>query len=660
MKRFLLLSAALFAAAVAVSAPRVYTLANDRLTLRVEVDDAIRYAVDAPAGPILLPSRLAMTLGDGRTLGEAPRVRRSVRRTVGETIEAPLYRQRLFETHYELLELEFAGDYAVEFRLYPDGVAYRFRTASKEPFRVERETAEWCFAADFAAEVTYVRPGGSDPYRSSFENQYLSEPLSACRGRETLIFAPLYVDCGAAGRVLVTESDVESYPGMFLRAGGQPHSVEAEHPGYPTDYVTDGSNARYPSAYAGHIARVEGTRTFPWRLLVYGRTDAELADNNMVYQTASPSRVADTSWIRGGHAAWDWWNGITVAGVDFRSGVNTETYLHYVDFAARYGLEYVLIDDGWYSYEHHDLLRPRDEVDLAKIVAYGRSRGVDILLWAVGNTFCEQLEAVCAHYAAMGVKGFKVDFFDRQDQPLVESLYRMAETTARYGLTIDFHGIYKPTGLSRTYPNVVNYEGVFGLEQLKWTDRTEADMPRNDALLPFTRGAVGPLDYTPGAMLNATRANFRAVDQCPMSQGTRAHQVALYVIFDSPLVILCDTPTHYEREAETTRFIASIPTVVDRTRVLQGERGEWVVTARRKGDTWWIGGITSWTPRDVEVDLAPLLGGGRWRATLFRDGVNADRVAEDYAIETFATDCSEPLKVHCAPGGGFVVRLEKM
>ena len=501
MKRFLLLSAALFAAAVAVSAPRVYTLANDRLTLRVEVDDAIRYAVDAPAGPILLPSRLAMTLGDGRTLGEAPRVRRSVRRTVGETIEAPLYRQRLFETHYELLELEFAGDYAVEFRLYPDGVAYRFRTASKEPFRVERETAEWCFAADFAAEVTYVRPGGSDPYRSSFENQYLSEPLSACRGRETLIFAPLYVDCGAAGRVLVTESDVESYPGMFLRAGGQPHSVEAEHPGYPTDYVTDGSNARYPSAYAGHIARVEGTRTFPWRLLVYGRTDAELADNNMVYQTASPSRVADTSWIRGGHAAWDWWNGITVAGVDFRSGVNTETYLHYVDFAARYGLEYVLIDDGWYSYEHHDLLRPRDEVDLAKIVAYGRSRGVDILLWAVGNTFCEQLEAVCAHYAAMGVKGFKVDFFDRQDQPLVESLYRMAETTARYGLTIDFHGIYKPTGLSRTYPNVVNYEGVFGLEQLKWTDRTEADMPRNDALLPFTRGAVGPLDYTPGAML---------------------------------------------------------------------------------------------------------------------------------------------------------------
>ncbi len=633
-----------------------YTLKNDRLSIIVAVDNEITYTVQAKGYNILTPSRLSMTLEDGTVLGASPKVLKISRRTVTENIEAPLYRQSHFPTHYELLDLKMAGGYGVEFRLYPDGLAYRFYTSFKQPQIIRSELVEYVFAEDFNTWVTYVSPR-QDKYASSFETQYVFEKISDAGNHASLGYPPFYINCGAAGRVLITESDVEYYPGMFLKAGDG-LSYTAEHPGYPVSFSKDYSNARYPKERAGYIASVEGTRTFPWRIIIYGEDDVELANNNMVYQTAAPSRVADPSWIKGGHAAWDWWNGITISGVDFRTGINTQTYKYYVDFAAEYGIENVLIDDGWYSYADHNLLKSRPDVDIPEIVAYAKTKGVGIMLWAVGNTFEEQIEKVCDYYSKLGVTGFKVDFFDRQDQELVESIYHMAEVTARYGLVIDFHGMYKPTGLSRTWPNVVNFEGVFGLEQLKWTDRTAADMPLNDVMLPFTRGAVGPMDYTPGAMINATRDNFRAVDQCPMSQGTRAHQVALYVVFDSPMVMLCDTPTHYIREAETTHFITSIPAVFDQTEVIQGEAGEYVVTLRRKGDSWYIGGITTWSPRDVKIDCS-FLSDGEWTATVFRDGINADRIGEDYKIEQCSVNKNSSLAIHCAPGGGFVVKFNQ-
>lgn len=658
MGKFVLYAFLLFATLAGGSAhSNNYRVEYGDLALTVNVGEAVNYSVAVRGTEILSPSTISMTLKDGTVLGRNPKVRKVFKQHVTEGIDAPLYRRNRFSASYEVLRLTMVGNYGLEFRVYPDGVAYRFFTSFKGEVLVESEQAEWCFAQDFKTGVTYVNDN-PDPYMSSFQAQYSMEKVSSCKEHATYAFLPLYVDAGSAGRLLITESDVEDYPGMFITAGDG-ISYVAKHPEYPLTFYCDESNARYPKTRADYIARCKGTRTYPWRIIIYGKDDVALANNNMVYQTASPSRIADASWVEGGQAAWDWWNGIRISHVDFVSGINTETYKYYVDFAARFGIEYVLIDDGWYSYEDNDLLHSIPGLDIAEIVSYAGFKGVGILLWAVGNTFENQIEAVCKKYSEMGVKGFKVDFFDRQDQEFVKSVYHMAEVTARYGLTINYHGMYKPTGLSRTFPNVVNYEGVFGLEQLKWTEGDVADMPFHDVMLPFTRGAVGPLDYTPGAMRNATRKNFRAIRMDPMSQGTRAHQVALYVIYDSPVVVLCDNLTNYIKEEETTEFISGIPSVPDWLEVLDGAPGEYVVSARRKGDCWWVGGITTWEPRDIHVGFS-FLGEGNWNASIFRDGINADRIGEDYKTESCRVDAKSGLDIHCAPGGGFAIKLERV
>lgn len=633
-----------------------FRLMNDALELYISVDKSVTWALTANGLPVISPSVISMSLTDGTILGAEPRVKKVTAKDVTETIEAPLYRQSQLSVSYKKLDLSFSGNWGLEFRLYPDGVAYRFYTRFRDEKLIKNERVEFNFADDFPVAVTYTTPR-KDQYGSSFEDQYVFERVSDMASHATFAYAPLYINAHEAGRFLITESDVEHYPGMFLKAGiGTSYVVE--HPGYPATFFLDEDNARYPKTREDYIAKVDGTRTFPWRIVIYGKTDIDLANNNMVYQTAAPCRIKDTSWISGGHSTWDWWNSIRISDVDFVSGINTETYKYYVDFAAEYGIECILIDDGWYSYETLNLLESKPEISIPEIVAYAKSKGVGVLLWAVGNTFESQIEDVCAYYSKLGVKGFKVDFFDRQDQELVESIYHMAQVTAKYGLIIDYHGMYKPTGLNRTYPNVVNYEGVFGLEQMKWTDGTSADMPLNDVMLPFTRGAVGPLDYTPGAMVNANRQNFRAIRHMPMSQGTRAHQVALYVLFDAPVVMLCDSPTNYIREAETTRYITSIPTLYDESRVIDGTVGEYVVSARRKGDSWYVGGITNWTPRDISVDFS-FLEEGVYSATIFADGINADRIGEDYKIKSVAVKAGDKLDVHCAPGGGFAIILNR-
>jgi len=639
------------------SAPKEYQINLGDICLTVVAGEQVKYSVTVCGTEVVSPSPLSITLRGGKVLGKNVSVRKAIRRQISETIDAPLYRSKSFDTEYESLDLVMAGGYGIEFRVYPDGVAYRFHSSFKEDVIVESEQVEYHFPQDFNVGTTYVNPS-EDPYQSSFQKQYCIEKVSSCKDHETLAFLPLYVDAGKSGRLLITESDVEDYPGMFIKAG-EGNSYVAKHPEYPLTFYCDESNARYPLTRADYIAKCKGRRNYPWRIIIYGRDDVALANNNMVYQTAAPSRIADASWVEGGQVAWDWWNGIRISRVDFVSGVNTETYKYYVDFAARFGIRYVLLDDGWYSYEDNDLLHSVPGLDVEEVVRYAESKGVGILLWAVGNTFESQIEEVCKHYSEMGVKGFKVDFFDRQDQEFVQSVYHMAEVCARYGLTINYHGMYKPTGLSRTYPNVVNYEGVYGLEQLKWTDGDKVDMPFHDVMLPFTRGAVGPMDYTPGAMRNATRENFRAIRMDPMSQGTRAHQVALYVIFDSPVAVLCDNPTNYLKEAETTEFITRIPAVPDKLEVISGAPGEYVVSARRKGDSCWIGGITTWKERDIHLDFS-FLGEGRWKARIFRDGINADRIGEDYKIENRELDATSTMDIHCAPGGGFAIQLDKI
>ena len=662
MKKLLILTAALVCAC-AVRAQKSYTLCSPDGHLRTTVaaGDELTYDIAVDGRTVLEPSPLALRLDDGRTWGPHARVRKAERTSADAAIPSPLYRSAEVRDRYNGLILRMKDDWSVEFRVYDDGVAYRFASSAKAPFRIASEQVEYRFPADFEATVPYVARGREgdfeDQFFNSFENTYATAPLSALNSGR-LMFLPLAVDAGDGVKVCITETDLNGYPGLYLtNAGAAENGLRGIFASCPEKLEQGGHNnlQMLVRKRKEHIAEVDAPRTFPWRVAIVG-SDADLAASDLSWLLAAPSKIADTSWIRPGKVAWDWWNDWNLAGVDFRAGVNTETYKYYIDFAAAKGIEYVILDEGWAVNGKADLMQVVPEIDLKEIVAYGALKNVGIILWAGYWAFDRDMERVCEHYAEMGVKGFKVDFMDRDDQRMTAFNHRAAETAARYGLVLDLHGTHKPAGLNRTWPNVLNFEGVHGLEQMKWSPES-VDQMKYDATIPFVRQAAGPMDYTQGAMRNASRGNYRPVNTEPMSQGTRCHQLALYVVLDSPLNMLCDSPTNYLCEPECTEFIAAIPTAWDETRILGGRMGEYIVTARRSGDTWYVGGITDWTARDVEVDLAPLGIEGAVEATLFRDGANADRKGSDYKRETIRTNLSEPLKVHLAPGGGFAVKV---
>ena len=473
------------------------------------------------------------------------------------------------------------------------------------------------------------------------------------------MFLPLVVDAGEGVKICITESGLENYPGLYLSAAEGEKRLTGQFAPYPKKTVQGGHNQlqMLVKERENYIAKTSGTRSFPWRAFIISRNDKELADCDMVYRLASPSRVNDISWIKPGKVAWDWWNDWNLYGVDFRAGINNPTYKYYIDFAAEHGIEYVILDEGWAVNLQADMMQVIPEIDLQELVDYGKSKNVGIILWAGYWAFARDMENVVKHYSDMGVKGFKVDFLDRDDQEMVNFVYKASEVCAKYKMLVDFHGVFKPTGLQRTYPNVLNYEGVNGLEQMKWSSEKEFDMVTYDVTIPFIRMIAGPMDYTQGAMRNAVKGNHRSVNSEPMSQGTRCRQLATYVIFESPFNMLCDAPSNYMREPESTEFIANIPTVWDESIVLDGKMGEYIVTARRAGNVWYVGGITDWTARDIEVDCS-FLGDKTYDATLFKDGVNAHRVGRDYKCESFRIKNDSKLKIHLAPGGGFALKIK--
>lgn len=639
---------------------KVYTVSSpdNSVTVSVNVDREITYSVTAGGDVILAPSRISMTLSGGETLGLNPKVSKETRSTHREDIVAPLYRQASFAAEYTSLVLAMNGGWGLEFRAYSGGgAAYRFFTTRRKGFNVADEQVEFNFDGDYHAWYPYSN--NKDYLQTSFENVYQYTPMSEYDDGQTA-FLPVLVDFGDKGKVLVTESDVEAYPGMYVNYNRGKDGFKAVFPKYPAgEYTyTASRKAEKVADRKDHIAEVKGTRTFPWRIVSHADDDRKLPVDNMVYQTASPARIKDTSWIRGGKSAWDWWNNWGISGVDFEAGINTETYKFYADFCAANGLEFFIMDEGWSPPAEGDVMKVIPEIDLQEIIGYASSKGVKVMLWVVDKVLDDKLEEACRTYSGMGFAGFKVDFTDRQDQLAVERIYRIAETAARYGMIVNFHGIYKPTGLSRTYPNVVNYEGVWGLEQMKWTDRDRADMPTYDVTVPFIRMAAGPMDYTQGAMRNATKANYRSVYNAPMSQGTRAHQVAMYIVFDSPMVMLCDAPTNYLKERETLDYISTIPAVFDHMEILQGKVGEYIVTVRRNDYGWYVGGLTGWDEREVEIDFG-FLGEGVYEASIFTDGPNAHRVASDYRIEHMRPVTKEmKMKLRLAPGGGFAMQIE--
>ena len=546
------------------------------------------------------------------------------------------------------------GQYGVEFRADNDAAAYRISVLGKKPVTVSNETAEFNFPADLQAFIPYVNDNrGGERWCYSFESYYDEQPLSQMF-QDSLAINPLAVRLPEGKLAVVADMGATDYPGMMLVKSGH-HGLRAAFAPYPLSEKI-GGHARLnlvPTERADYIAK-DVSGQLPWRVVLVTTKDQQLLSARLPQRFGPKCQIADTSWIRPGKVAWDWWNATMLTGVSFRAGMNTDTYLYYIDFAARNHLEYIIIDEGWSSDESlRSELNP--DIDLPRLIDYGRQKGVGIILWTSWRNCIHQTEADFQYYAEMGIKGFKVDFFDRDDQAVMRSAWHIAEVAARNHLLLDYHG-YRPTGIQQAWPNIVNFEGVKGLENSKWEPRVGDgplhDQPRYDVSIPYLRQLVGPLDYTPGAMTNATRAEFFGNNDHPMSQGTRAHQAAMYVVFDAPLQMLADSPTKYEREQPTTDFISQIPTTWDEVVPLDGQLGEYVVVAKRSGQTWYVAAMTNWQPRTLTIPLAMLTAGSH-KAEVFADGINADRDANDYTKTVLTVSSTDTLTVSLKPGGGW-------
>ena len=627
---------------------------DGRLEVTIKLGDTLSYSVEHDRKTILTDSHISMLLDNGKILGSSPVIAQKKVKGMKENIASPLYRFSSFTVDYNELNLKMKERYGVIFRVYNSGAAYRFYTTIKGKIDIRNEEAEFNFNKDYVSYMPHST-NSKDPYAMAFQNTYEVKSLTKA-DTSVPAFLPVTVDYGNGVKLTITEADLESYPGMFIRPEGK-EGFKGEFAPLPSkvahnawrqqEYVTERSNI---------IASVNGIRNFPWRVLIISDKDTDMPVNNLVYALASPNRTGDFSWIKGGKVAWDWWNDWGIYGVNFKAGINTNTYKEYIDFAAENGIKYIVMDEGWYNPGKGDMMTVIPEIDLPELVKYARNKNVGIILWTVFNVLDSQLEEACKYYSQLGIKGFKVDFLDRDDQRAVEMVYRIADMTAKYKLTLDLHGIYKPTGLNRTYPNVVNFESVFGMEEMKWS-KIDKDMPCYDVTFPYIRMIAGSVDYTPGAMRNATKKDFKDIYSNPMSQGTRCHQLATYIVYDSPLTMLSDNPTIYRKEQECTSFIASLPSEEDETKILQGEMGKYIVSARKKGNDWCVGALTNWEERDIKLSLNFLDEGKTYSAEIFKDGVNANRQAEDYKREIIYLTKDSVLNIHMAEGGGFAIKF---
>lgn len=636
---------------------------NGKLVVQINADDMLTYSI-TDNGRTLMTDNIAALEFSGSAKGKFKSI--SKNKHFQESISAPLYKFTSFTNEYNQLIVKTNNGLSVEFRAYDSGIAYRWVGGAKSPWTINNEVAEFNFAEDYTAYLPYSTNEKS-PKAMAFQATYDVAHLSESKDLDA--FLPACVNCGTA-KITLLETDVENYPGMFVKGSGT--SLRAFFAPYPKtfDYYP-WRMQKYVTAEEDFIAKGEGMRSFPWRVMVVTHDDTEMPTNTLAYSLASDNRIqGNTDWIKPGKVAWDWWNDWSLSGVDFVAGINQETYKHYIDFAAENKLKYIILDEGWYDPKSGDMLTVIPELDLPALVKYAESKGVSIILWTVFNVLDKQLDAACEKYAKLGIKGFKVDFLDRYDQEGVEMIYRIADRCAQHHLMLDYHGIFAPQGIQRTYPNVVNFEAVFGMEEVKWTarfkgtrngsqvDEPEKDMPLYDVTFPFIRGMVGSVDFTPGGFRNASRADFQPVYSNPLTMGTRCHQLAHYIVHESPLTMLADNPAIYRKEQECTDFITSLPTTFEEMRCLQGEMGKYIVMTRRQGDDWYVAGETNWEGRNVELNF-DFLPEGQYDVKMFIDGANADKSATDYVVRNFTLNPStqRSLQLHMASGGGFAARF---
>ena len=656
MKKILTFALA-FACLTAVAKPKDYTVTSPQGGTKVviTVNNSVSWSLYQGEELLIGPSKIGIELAGGESLeSKGAKVLNLKRSKSLQMLEAPVYKTSAVLENYAAIMLSFKY-FNLEVRAFEEGAAYRIVPKSKAPFQVKGETANFVFPDNTKAWIPYVNNSDvSNQFSSSFENQYSVHNLNAWqKGR--LAFLPVLAE-SKGYKILITESGLTNYPGMYLKGNGT--TLEGVFAPYPKTRVQGGHNMlEMPvTEREGYIAKFDKAEPLPWRIAVVAKDDAALLETNLPWLLAEPS-TGDYSWVKPGKVAWDWWNDWNIWNVPFRAGINNDTYKYYIDFASAKGIEYVILDEGWAVNLKADLFQVVPEINLKELVEYASKRGVGLILWAGYHAFDRDMEKACKVYSEMGVKGFKVDFMNADDQMMVDFYTRAAAMCAKYGLLIDFHGAFKPAGLQRTYPNVINYEGVYGLENMKWA-ASDVDQVTYDVTIPFIRNVAGPMDYTQGAMRNATKSQYRPDYSSPMSQGTRCRQLAEYAVFFAPLTMLCDSPSAYLAEPECTEFIAGFPTVWDETVALAGKVGEYVAVARRSGDVWYVGALTNWDARTLELDLS-FLGEGSWKAEIFADGPNAGKAAHDYVHCTAPVPGSRTLSAPMAPGGGWVARISR-
>lgn len=614
----------------------------------VSVDEQLTYNLAYGNETLLDNCTLGMEVGEEK-LGTNPKVVRASRKNVSETITpvVPL-KYATVDNHYNQLLLKFRGGYSIEFRAFDNGFAYRFITDRKGEMEVKNETFGLHFPGDYLLHMQ--QPGG---FKTSYEEEYRHVESKEWKESDRMALLPLLIDTRKDCKILFSESDLSDYPGMFLKSRGA-NSVKAVFPRVPLEFGEDGDRSQKILKEADYIARTEGKRNFPWRYFVIAPNDGDLIENTMTLQLAEKNVLDDTSWIKPGQASWEWWNGATPYGpdVNFEAGCNLDTYKYFIDFAAHYGIPYIIMDEGW-AMSTRDPYTPNPKVDVHELIRYGKEKNVGIVLWLTWLTV-ENNFGLFETFEKWGVKGVKIDFMDRSDQWMVNFYERVAKEAAKHHLLVDFHGSFKPSGLEYKYPNVISYEGVRGMEQMGGC------RPDNSVYLPFIRNAVGPMDYTPGAMLSMQPEVYRSERPNSASIGTRAYQMALFVIFESGLQMMADNPTLYYRNDECTRFLTQVPQTWDETIALKAKVGEYVIVAKRKGEKWYIGGMTNNQQKERTFDIALdfLPEGKACKITSFEDGINANRQAMDYRKKEQTLKKGDILHVRMARNGGFAAVIE--
>ena len=632
----------------AVTGKEYKLISPDRqMIMMVSVNDQLTFVITRNGKPVISSGAFSMTVDGVKVPVAKPRIRKVIHSQADEMLHPVVpVKNRAIRNHYNEMVMKFGGGYDLIFRMYNDGAAYRFVMHQPGTVTVNNEVDHFVFP-----EGTRSFFPREESFFSHNERSYIHLDIKDIQPGD-LASLPALFEIPDGPDVLLTESDLNDYPGMWITGTGK-NEIAATFPKYPAKTVQIKDRNVKPVERENYLAKVLGERAFPWRVMIIAPQAKDLLDNEMVFKLAAPLKIKDPSWIKPGLVAWDWWNTLNVYGVDFKSGINTDTYKYYMDFASEHGIPYIIMDEGWYKLGN--LLDVNPDIDMKALLRYGKEKNVGIILWVVWKTLDDQMEQALDQFEKWGIKGIKVDFMQRDDQWMVDFYRRVAREAAKRHLLVDFHGAYKPCGLRREYPNVISREGVKGLEWNKWSKEIT---PAHNVTIPFIRMTAGPMDYTPGAMVNAHEKNFLVSFERPMSMTTRVQQLAMYVVYESPLQMLADNPSNYLHNPECLDLISHMPVTWDETHGLAGEPGKFVVIARRKNDTWYIGAMNGPEARSVEVDLS-FLPKGEYEAVIFKDGMNADRYAQDYKKTKEIVNSDHKLIIKMAVGGGWVGILKK-